>query len=474
MNAQTFISVVNGFVMAPAGHGKTHTIVECLVHAEGNQLILTHTHAGIASIREKIKKVNPDLNNFNVETITGYAQKYVLAYYRGDDIPDPSESDRYYHFIVQKAAQLFSLTILKKVIASSYTGVFVDEYQDCSVVQHVMIMSLAKILPTYVLGDPLQGIFNFKGEPMVDLENEDQMASFVHNKEILGIPWRWKNKNENLGDTLNKIRDTIIRKQPIDLRLHPSLGYVPISSAGDIYNPGTEYGKLFATYLKMENLLIIHPESTSINPRKKIVSAYKTPISLIESIDDKDFYRFARLFDNSKPDDLEKAIATVSLQLFSKTVIHQWFNDDGLKSKKSAEDKIITSAIRAQLSVATTTGTKTAIAEVFNLISNLKDVRCYRKELFYTLCNALRTADENQRTVLESMEGLRNVVRKVGRKNYRRCIGTTLLTKGLEFDNVIILNAQSFDCPKNLYVALTRASKKLIVFSTTPILNPYS
>ena len=194
MNAQSFISIVNGFVMAPAGHGKTHTIVECLTHAEGNQLILTHTHAGIASIREKIKKVNPDLNNFNVETISGYALKYVLAYYRGGNMPDPSESDRYYQFIVEKAAQLFSLPIVKKVIACSYTGVFVDEYQDCSVVQHDMIMALSRILPTYVLGDPLQGIFNFKGESLVDLENDDQMASFVHNKKILSIPWRWKSK----------------------------------------------------------------------------------------------------------------------------------------------------------------------------------------------------------------------------------------------------------------------------------------
>jgi hypothetical protein len=474
MNAQSFISVANGFVMAPAGHGKTHTIVECLLHADGRQLILTHTHAGIASIKEKIKKVNPNLNNFHIETITGYAQKYTLAYYKGDDMPEPNESDRYYNFIVSKASELLLLPMLQKVVLSSYTGVFVDEYQDCSVVQHKMVMSLARLLPTYVLGDPLQGIFNFKGEPMVDLESDEHMASFVHNKETLGVPWRWKNKNEILGTTLNTIRDRIIKKQPIDLRSHASVEYVQINSPGDVYIPTSEYGKRFASYLRLENLLIIHPDSTSINPRKKIVSSYSVPISLVESIDDKDFYKLSRKFDQCTQTTLEKTIVNISLQLFKKTVVNHWFNEDGLKSKRGTDDKVITEAIRRIFAKAHESGLKAPIAEILNFIANLKDMRCYRKELFYTLCNALRVADEKKITVLESMEELRNIVRKVGRRSHKRCIGTTLLTKGLEFENVIILNAHIFDCPKNLYVALTRASKKLVVFSTTPILNPYS
>ena len=66
----------------------------------------------------------------------------------------------------------------------------------------------------------------------------------------------------------------------------------------------------------------------------------------------------------------------------------------------------------------------------------------------------------------------RNHIRRVGRKLYGRCIGTTLLTKGLEFDTVIVLNAHEFTCPKNLYVALTRASKRLIVCTKNSILSP--
>lgn len=60
-----------------------------------------------------------------------------------------------------------------------------------------------------------------------------------------------------------------------------------------------------------------------------------------------------------------------------------------------------------------------------------------------------------------------NRIRRAGQNVEGKCLGTTALTKGLEFDTVAILDAHSFTYPKNLYVALTRASKKLIIFSKT-------
>lgn len=68
----------------------------------------------------------------------------------------------------------------------------------------------------------------------------------------------------------------------------------------------------------------------------------------------------------------------------------------------------------------------------------------------------------------------RNVLRRKGRKVMQKNIGTTLLTKGLEFDNVVILNAQKFDDPRHFYVALTRCSEKLVVISITAVLHPYN
>jgi len=64
-------------IVAPAGYGKTYAIALCLSHTKGKQLILTHTNAGVASLKEKIMQQGINNKHYRVETITGFAQKYV-------------------------------------------------------------------------------------------------------------------------------------------------------------------------------------------------------------------------------------------------------------------------------------------------------------------------------------------------------------------------------------------------------------
>jgi DNA helicase-2/ATP-dependent DNA helicase PcrA len=58
-----------------------------------------------------------------------------------------------------------------------------------------------------------------------------------------------------------------------------------------------------------------------------------------------------------------------------------------------------------------------------------------------------------------------------GRSNVYRCIGSTLLVKGLEFDHVIILRdsdwQRNWGNHKDLYVALTRGSKTTTLMELT-------
>ena len=51
-----FLSHPKALVVAPAGYGKTHFIVEAVKFCSGKSLILTHTHAGVASLRQKLNK----------------------------------------------------------------------------------------------------------------------------------------------------------------------------------------------------------------------------------------------------------------------------------------------------------------------------------------------------------------------------------------------------------------------------------
>ena len=110
---------------------------------------------------------------------------------------------------------------------------------------------------------------------------------------------------------------------------------------------------------------------------------------------------------------------------------------------------------------------------IIGIKNNLK-IRYKRDGLLYALLNALKHSDLEGISVYEAMKNQRNVIRRIGRKIKGKCIGTTLLTKGLEFDTVAILDADKFDCPKHLYVALTRCCKNLYIFSSQNALSPYN
>ncbi len=60
-------------------------------------------------------------------------------------------------------AKLLKAGHVNDVLAANYDRLIVDEYQDCSVRQHALVVYAAQTLPTCVLGDPLQAIFGFWG-----------------------------------------------------------------------------------------------------------------------------------------------------------------------------------------------------------------------------------------------------------------------------------------------------------------------
>ena len=64
----------------------------------------------------------------------------------------------------------------------------------------------------------------------------------------------------------------------------------------------------------------------------------------------------------------------------------------------------------------------------------------------------------------------REKTRVLGRSIRKRAVGSTLLVKGLEAEVAVIIDTHTLS-PKNLYVAMTRGSKRLIVCSPSSSLN---
>lgn len=461
-------------LIAPAGFGKTHTISECLQYCqnEKKQLVLTHTHAGVASIKEKIGKTALPSRSYDIETITSFAQKYSLAFCNNSDIPEQSYPKEYYPFILENAIKFIKLKPIKEIISNTYGRLFVDEYQDCTTKQHELILLLSNILPTHLLGDFLQGIFDFNDNTLVDMTDRVQMGEFSEFKFELDKPQRWLNgNNSTLGEDLKKIRQDILMKVDLKLENYPSIEMHSFPER-DLSNPKSDYYKRIRILLKEPNLLLLHPETSNINPRLSLIKLLNNSVTLIESIDDKDFYNVSKLADSISEENVKIKLIEICHKLFNKTGIDYWFNDKGLKNKTKAEERERILPLQLKINSLTNKLSSELLSETIKEIGKLDQVKCSRKELYKTFCRALDDSEIQNISVYDSMVNSRNFTRRIGRKVFGRCIGTTLLTKGLEFDTVVILNAHKFTHPKHLYVALTRASKRLIICTENNILRP--
>jgi hypothetical protein len=70
-----------GYVLAPAGFGKTHLIAESVGRAERRQLVLTHTFAGVSAIRRKMRLLRVPASLFQIDTIASWTLR--LAWRNG-------------------------------------------------------------------------------------------------------------------------------------------------------------------------------------------------------------------------------------------------------------------------------------------------------------------------------------------------------------------------------------------------------
>lgn len=492
-NHSEFISKNKSMIIAPAGYGKTYTIAECLDYTPiyEKQLILTHTHAGVASIKEKIRKRGISSSKYHVETITSFAQKYVLAFYVSSIIPSQDKSSEYYSFIIEKATILFRYNSIKKIIRQTYNGLFVDEYQDCTKAQHNLILSLSEILPVHILGDPLQGIMNFDG----DLVNFDEDLRDFEITSELKIPYRWYNEenNQKLGDALKEIREILSGKgnHVIDLsKYDKEIVTTVLIEDRDIYDSSSTYRKCLQKLVTnpqsnpvFESLLLLVPEyqdgkefKGTIYDRAKLRNLidYSRRIGLIEAIDDKSFYSIANKIDvvietiQNKRFKIKFICEDILKHFFDSTCITDWFDiDNNRLIQKRAPLNVKFENLQICIGQFLTCPSTNSFYNLLHFLRYDLNFRCKREGLLSSVFKSLLNSRSDKISVFESMINNRNIMRRVGRRVIGKCIGTTALTKGLEFDTVAILGAHNYSCSKNLYVALTRASKMLIIFTNS-------
>lgn len=148
------LAIQRGSITAPAGCGKTQLIAEALASHSGNRpiLVLTHTNAGVTALRTRLKRAGVPSSAYRLSTIDGFAMRLIAKFpARSGHHPQLLELNNAgsdYPAIRESFRQLLDSGHIAAPIAATYARLLVDEYQDCSTVQHSIVSTLAALLPT--------------------------------------------------------------------------------------------------------------------------------------------------------------------------------------------------------------------------------------------------------------------------------------------------------------------------------------
>lgn len=486
-----FINSPKSCVIAAAGHGKTYAISECLKELSLSilkpALILTHTHAGVASIKEKIKENHIPRESYQIETITSFAQRYALSFVVDTSVFPDQEQKEYFPRIQSEAKSILSKPSIQKIIKLSYSHLFVDEYQDCSLIQHEIILSLAAVLPIHIFGDPLQAIFTFDAEAKVNFTQH--LMGFLR-FNLLETPWRWRvNGNcQGLGDRILSLRESLMNNRQILLSSDASSNVQVFLCEADFLDYSNDYYRLIQSVLRLfrtGSTLLLVPGFIyngrlrgNINDRVMIQERidFRHEFMLIEAIDDQDYYTLSDSIDNlfisfrrarNKILNIKKALYSLH---FKKGDIDEWFHGNEYIKTRQKEYKEPSLRLQSLFSSFESNPSLTSFRSILRFFS----VECHyhnkRPDIIHAIQLCMNEAISSGDKMRDCMIRYKNRIRRVGRKIEGKCIGTTLLTKGLEFDNVIILDAHRFADKQNFYVAISRACKNLVIISKEQVL----
>jgi DNA helicase-2/ATP-dependent DNA helicase PcrA len=448
-----------GAMIAPAGCGKTHVIATAVAkYGGGRELILTHTHAGVDALRGRMARMGVPAKAYYLDTIAGWALRLAAAF-PGISRLQTTEplTNEEYSGVYLAAARLLGLRPIREIIRASYSGTFIDEYQDCTVTQHGLTLALLDILPCRIVGDPLQGIFDF-GDNEAIRWDEHVMSAF---DPVAGPtkPWRWAGSNPALGEWLFTVRDSLENGQLIDMRDAP----VRWVDSSDTLTKAMLQRKacLDAGKADNESAVAIHQWP---NQCHDVAKGLNGKYSCVEAIDAKDLYEAARSLDTTTGygravivlDFAGKCMTQVKTTLKPIRTAFEAGRPPNVRNNVEAALALL--AVAKDDSLA-------SIKSALDALVAVKKAVVYRKELLGEMRKAIRVVVTGEAKSLEEAAWIvRNRSRRLGRIMPRYAVGTTKLIKGLEFDHAVVLDADTYDA-KNLYVALTRGSKSLTVVS---------
>lgn len=439
-----------GSVIAPAGHGKTYSIGKTAHdHPELRILALTHTNAGVAALKRHSQNGS---RSFRVETISSFCLRIARAF-PGRAGWDENAFDL--SSIIPAALRALSSPTVLSVVALGFDLIIVDEYQDCSPSQAAVIDSLAILVQTVVVGDPLQAIYDFGADGVKEWTGETPAFPLVGE---LTTPHRWRTSNPALGEWLQDTRSRLLRGQNPDVK---AVG-CPVTLD---WKPSDVMQRKLHRYLTPGiSTAIISPDPRKTHALSTVARAYGGRLRVAETADFNTVREVTKKIDD----------ATNRAEIL--IILINFFASVQTKIKTSVVNTLqrhlrSTGTVGHSQNVIVTTANQYlmdgAPASALTFIRRIIEAgdAIYRPDSQSLLVRSVesqvldpnRSLEECAQNLIEAMHHRTSWVPK------GNIVGTTLRLKGLEFDRVVIMDPVSIHDHKHLYVALTRPSRELIL-----------
>jgi AAA domain len=444
----------SGFVEAPAGCGKTEAIARTVGgFCEGRQLVLTHTNAGVDALTRRFRSLHVPASKYHVDTIAGWCWGWVRRYPSNGEYPG-SPGIAVWPDVYPAMNNLLKKDFVRKGVLNSYTGLIVDEYQDCTVAMHKLVASLKGLLPCRVLGDDLQGIFDFGGQDPVSWA--DVKAEFGNDLGALQTPHRWnKVNNHALGEWLlgarpdfRQQREPSYKGSPVERR---TVTYAKVASE-----------LIGLTHAKEGRICVIGPKQrplASATETTLVKNGYRVlepnELSALRAL-------IVALVDGTSG---EKAVAVTKF-LFRAHGGLPANEKDFVEKLCAANSQQPRKADKKALCQKHASGvTPAMLTDVLAYIGKIDGASCKLKQSMTALKSVLEqhveTGDDLKTLYADEVAKRKHH----SRSNVFRAVGTTLLVKGLEFDHAIILRdgnwLKNWGGYNDLYVALTRGARSV-------------
>lgn len=464
------LDIPRGSITAPAGCGKTHLISEALRRHVNSKpiLVLTHTNAGVMALRERLDRAEVPRDRYRLSTLDGWALRLLNTFPQRAGI-DPLilevRRPRDDYPIIRKAAAILMRDQhINDILLATFERLIVDEYQDCDMLQHAIVAFTSRVLPTVVLGDPMQAIFTFGGT-MPDWETQVGRP-FPHVAELT-TPWRWENAGARaLGDWLLEVRKKLRDGHSVDLVTAPvEVSWIALDGTEDRVR---QLRAGMTRAVTPNGSVLVIGDGRSPASQRQFASQLPGAMT-VESVALDDLVNFAHGLDFAHSDALAKIVEFISKVMTGVGPADFLKRISALErgTARNAPTEAEQAALKFQRE-----RTPQAIIDLSVEISKQGGVRTHRPAVLRACYSALQTCiGQKGESFYDAAIRAREQNRLLGRPLPRRAVGSTLLLKGLEADVAVILNAQDLDA-KNLYVAMTRGARKLVICSNSEVLRP--